>query len=149
MPSVVVDKKIRAPPEDVHALLQDFDRYPEWIPFTKSVISVDRKDGVVGTVYREQGTGGKSTWTVTEYVPNKREVHEGDIGIATIRLVMTMEPDDGGTRYRHEAVYKMKVPVLGWVIDKIAFGRMFRKGMHETVENLARVVEKESKVVAS
>lgn len=141
MGRVVVSEHITRPPEDVHEFLSDFDRYPEWITFTKEVTSVDRKPGVVGTEYTERGTGGKSHWKVVEYEPAAREVHEGDIGIAKVRIEMTMRPSGNGTDYRHVIEYRMKIPVLGWVIDKVALGPQMRKGTKQTVANLKETLE--------
>lgn len=141
MGRVVVSEHIARPPKEVHDFLNDFDRYPEWIPFTKEVISVDRKPGLVGTVYTERGTGGKSRWEVVEYEPATREVHDGDIGIAKVRVEMTMKPDGAGTDYEHVIEYRMKIPVLGWVIDKVALGPQMRKGTAKTVANLKRILE--------
>lgn len=141
MPRVDVTERIARPPEEVHAFLSDFDRYPEWIPFTKEVTSVDRVDGVVGTTYTERGTGGRSRWEVVAYEEGRREVHEGDIGIATVRIEMTMAPEGDGTRYRHVIDYRMKVPVIGAVLDKLVLGPQMRKGTRETVANLKRLLE--------
>lgn len=136
-----VRQHIARSPRDVHAFIQDFDRYPEWIPFADEVTSVDRKDGVVGTVYTERGTGGKSTWEIVEYEEGRREIHRGDIGVARVNVEMRMQAADGGTDYRHAIEYEMKVPVIGWLIDKIALGRKMRKGLDETVANLKRILE--------
>lgn len=141
MPRVEVQERIARDPRDVHAFIQDFSRYPEWIPFTKEVTSVEHEDGVVGTVYTERGTGGKSTWEVVGFQEGRHEVHEGDIGIARVRITMDMEPADGATEYRHAIEYTMKVPVLGWVLDKLVLGRSMRKGTVETVANLKRILE--------
>ena len=76
-----------------------------------------------------------------EYEPATREVHEGDIGIAKVRIEMTMKPDGAGTNYQHVIAYRMKIPVLGWVIDKVALGPQMRKGTKQTVANLKRILE--------
>lgn len=131
-------------PKDVHAFIQDFDRYPEWIPFTKEVVSTDRTPNVVGTKYTERGTGGKSVWEVVEYDAGHREVHRGDIGVARVRVDMQMAPADVGTDYQHVIEYEMKVPVIGWLIDKLVLGRKMRTGLDETVANLKRILEDES-----
>lgn len=138
---VVASAHIARPPANVHAFLSDFDRYPEWIPFTKKVTSVDRRPGVVGTVYTERGTGGRSRWEVVAHEPAAREVHEGDVGIAKVRIEMTMKPDGAGTAYQHVIDYRMTIPVLGWVIDKLVLGRQMRKGTETIVRNLKRILE--------
>lgn len=147
MPSVTEQAHISAPPEAVHAFIQDLDRYPEWIPFTEEVTRVERpEDGsVVGTRYWEQGTGGESSWEIIAYEEGRREVHEGDIGIATVRIEMTMAPDDdGGTDYTHVIAYDPKLGPIGWLLDKLVLGRSMRKGTRELVEALKRIVERES-----
>lgn len=143
MPRLEVRETIARPPEEVHAFLSDLDRYPEWITFTDEVTSVDPADGVVGTRYTERGTGGGSSWTVTAYEEGRREVHEGDIGIADVRIEMEMTPEDGGTAYRHVIEYEMTLPVVGWLIDRLVLHRSMRDGLRETVANLKRILEEE------
>lgn len=142
MPRVEEQTHLDPPPEAVHAFLQDLDRYPEWIAFTDEVTRLERPgDGVVGTRYWEQGTGGESEWEIVAYDEGRREVHEGDIGIATVRIEMTMAPDGDGTAYRHVIEYEMEISVLGWLIDKLVLNRKMCAGLRETVANLERLVD--------
>lgn len=147
MPRVETTTRIHRSPKDVHAFVRDFDRYPEWIPFTKEVTRVEG-DGGPGTRYWERGTGGKSRWEVIEVEEGRREVHTGDIGIATMRIEMTMDPVGKGrsaaTDFHHAIEYTMKVPVLGALIDKIALGRNMRKGMDTMSQDLKRILEAET-----
>ncbi len=147
MPRVVERAHIAASPEEVHAFIQDLDRYPEWIPFADEVTRVEHPEdgGVVGTRYWEQGTGGESSWEIIAYDEGEREVHEGDIGIATVRIEMEMAPDgDGGTDYTHRIAYDPKLGPVGWLVDKLVLGRKMRTGTHELVANLERIIEQES-----
>ncbi len=146
MPSVTEQAHISASPEAIHAFLQSFDRYPEWIPFTEEVTRIERPDdgSVVGTRYWEQGTGGESNWEIVAYEEGRREVHEGDIGIAHVRIEMTMTPEGDGTDYVHTISYDPKLGPLGWLIDKLVLGRSMRNGTRELVGNLKRIIEAEA-----
>lgn len=139
--------RIARRPATVHDFVQDFDRYPDWIPFTKQVLRVEG-DGGPGTKYWERGTGGESSWEVLEVEPGKREVHEGDIGIARMRIEMAMEPDGSGkgagTVFHHTIAYDMKVPVLGAILDKLVLSRSVRNGVVECGDNLKRILEAEA-----
>ncbi len=146
MPRVTEEADIAASPKQVHAFIQDLDRYPEWIPFAEEVTWVERPEGggVVGTRYEEQGTGGTSSWEIKRYEQGKREDHEGDIGIATVRITMTMEPQGQGTHYRHVIEYEPKFGPIGWLANKIVLGPSMRKGTRELVSELKRLVEAEA-----
>lgn len=141
MARVEVRERIKRSPEEVHDFAADIRRYPEWIPFTKEVVRIDGAPGQVGTRYEERGTGGRSHWTILEFERGRREVHEGDIGIARVRIEMALSPVAEGTDYRHVIEYTMKVPILGAIIDKLVLGPNMRRGTAELVANLKRILE--------
>lgn len=146
MPRIEERIWIRRPPKEVHAFIQDFARYPEWIPFAKEVTVDRRTEGFVGTTYTERGTGGTSHWRVVGYEENRREVHEGDIGIATVRIEMTLVPAGGATDYRHVIEYEPKMGLLGRAVDRFVLRRKMRDGTKELVRNLKRIVEEEGRL---
>jgi carbon monoxide dehydrogenase subunit G len=105
MPRVSASTEIDAPPAVVWELLSDPHRYPELIDATDRMVSVPEAPMNEGCIYREySGLGpfrGESEWTVTEFRPTRRQVHDGDDGTIRFHLEIDIEPTRTGCRLTH------------------------------------------------
>lgn len=147
MYAVTATTEIAAPPEAVWAVLDDPARYPEIADPTDRMLEVPEGPLAEGAVYREYGGippfKGESTWEVTAYEPHRRQLHVGDDGSATMRLDVTLEPTDGGTRYTQRLEMELRPllrPVMAVLWPLLMRGRA-QAAMDRTVENVRRVAE--------
>lgn len=95
--------EIDAPPEKLWELMCDPSNYPELDESTDRMVEVPDGEFGVGSVYREYGGiapfKGESEWTVVEFDPMRRQVHDGTDGYVDLHLVVDLtETGDGKTR---------------------------------------------------
>jgi len=59
-------------------------------------------------------------------------------------LTLTITPDKGGTRLRHETEYRMMPGFrpLGWLMEKLFIQRVMTNGMNQSVANFNGLVER-------
>ena len=132
---------INAPPEKVFAYLQDPMNVPEWLP---GMIEVRNITG--------SGVGMRFEWTykmlgiqfngeteVTEVIQNERFVLKSKAGIESI-WVYTYEPHEGGTKLSLDLDYKVPVPVLGKLAEKLVLKTNEREA-ELAMENIKTIVE--------
>lgn len=141
---------IEAPPEEVWALLNDFDRMTDWVAFADELTYLS--DGPIGegTVYRETGGIGpmrsESEWRIVEFEPPRRQVHVGGLGVMAPELTMTVAAANGGTRFTQAIELRAfpSVRPLGWLLETFLIKRAMRSGLRETQRNFKRLVEAEA-----
>jgi uncharacterized protein YndB with AHSA1/START domain len=89
---------LRRPPQDVYALVRDFDSASKWRSDVKQV-EIDVRAG--GPVYfREVGTHGTVNYELVEDVPAERmvtRIRDTDLGYSG-QWTYTFTPENGGTR---------------------------------------------------
>lgn len=59
-------------------------------------------------------------------------------------LTMVVEPEDGGTRLTHQAVYQLlpKVRPLGWLLE-LAMDRKSKNDMRKSLQTAKHIIEHE------
>ena len=132
---------INAPVEKVFAYVTEPMNAPEFI------VSLSEVTDVTGS-----GVGQHWNWkykmigiplhgesTVTEQVPNEREVLKGKGGI-TSTFTWTFAPDEGGTKLDWEVDYTIPVPVLGKLAEKLVLKRNERE-MAMNLQNIKEQME--------
>lgn len=145
---------IEAPPERVWAFVSDPSRYPEWSVVTEEMTELDRGAVSEGFQYSEIGglgpMTGESEWTVTEFDPPRRQVHEGDDGTVTTMLTIELEPieDGGSTRLdqRIELGFPRGYRLLARLVGVLFLRRMATSALEGTVQNAKRIIETEQAV---
>ena len=141
MPRINNSTHINAPVEKVFAYVTDPMNVPEWM------VSMSEVTDVTGS-----GLGQHSHWkykmvgiplhgetTVTEQVPNEREVTKSKGGI-TSTFTWTFAPDEGGTKLDLEIDYSIPVPVLGKLAEKLVLKRNERE-MGMNAQNIKERLE--------
>ena len=92
---------IDAPPETVFALVDDLERWPEWIPSIEAIEKLSEgplQEGSRIAVTAKFGLRVKLPMTITEFVPGKRGVLEGRVlGTRMVRYY-DFEAAGGGTK---------------------------------------------------
>lgn len=128
---------IDAPPERVWAILMDFDAYPDWNPFIRSIEGDARRGGKLKA--RIQPSGGRAMTfnpTVLTAEPSRELRWLGKLGIKGLfdgehRLALEALPG-GGTRFRQEERFTgILVPLFRKSLDKDT-----RRGFEEMNEAL-------------
>jgi len=92
---------IDAPPEKVFALVDDLERWPEWIPSIEAIEKLSEgplREGSEIVVTAKSGVRVRLPMTITEFVPGKRGVLKGKVlGTRMVRYY-DFEAAGGGTR---------------------------------------------------
>ena len=151
MPSVEAAVHIAAPREVVWALISDPRRHTEFGSAVSEVSVVSAGPTTKGTIYRE--TSGprflksSSEWTITEFDPPRRLVHEGREPAMHSRFTWTLEEiTPASTRLSQLGDFRMmpRLRPLGWVIEKIAAKRMLERETQRMLEDIKRIAEAEA-----
>lgn len=140
MPVYTAEIWVDAPVDRVWDVLVDFDRYPEWNPFTPRVEATLQIGTPVALTTRLGWITLTQVESIREVVPRSRVVWGDTLYLGSIRAerVQTLEAVDGGTRYR--TVDRIE-GFLGFVVA-ILFGSSLERGFSEMAEALAaRCVE--------
>ncbi len=138
---------VEAAPEDVWDVLNDTDRWPEWVTFTEKVTYVSEGPFGEGTLYRERSGPGpfksESEWRVTEFDPPRRQVHRGDLGIMQVVLTFELDPADGYTRIYQTFDFEVfpQFRPLGWLLERVLIRWQMERGVNRTIRSLKRIVE--------
>ena len=117
---------VKASPEQLFAIVTDFERYPEWAADLKQVIVLDRDTDGRGTLvkYRAAAFGRSTSYTLSyDYsaAPARLAWVQAD-GDITSRLDGQYEFDatDGGTRVTYHLEVDLKFPLPGFVKQRAA-----------------------------
>lgn len=147
MRRVIATVDVAAPPEVVWDVYCDPHRYPELADPTQRMVHVPAGPMGEGYVYKEYGGlgpfKGESTWTVTEFRPPSRQVHEGDDGTMRIHLEIDIESTDTGCRLSQtmgaepRGATRIGVAVL-W---PLFMRRVLQRSMDRTVANFKEAAE--------
>lgn len=135
--SIVID----AAPAQVHAHIDDFDKWAAWSPFDKADETVVYTPGATSS-----GVGASRSWTseasgsgsqtITKSDPEQGVwmdlVLEGD----PAELAFTFEPVDGGTKVTWHDHFHLDggMKLLGLVLDPLVLGPMFEQGLADLKE---------------
>lgn len=147
MRRVVASTDIGTPPEVVWELYCDAHRYPELADPTQRMVHVPETPIGEGYTYMEYGGlgpfRGESKWTVTEFRPQSRQVHEGDDGSLRIHLEIDIEPTSTGCRLTQRfGVEPRGAAKVGMtVLWPLIMRRMLQHSMDRTVANVKQAAE--------
>ena len=125
-------------------------RYTEFMEPADEML--DLGDGIVkeGYVYKERGgippIKSVSTWTVTTFDPETRQVHDGDDGKAKIHLDWVIRPTESGSHLSHTLDLKpvwYLAPVMA-VMWPLLMRKRAQEALDKTMANVKRIVEAEN-----
>ena len=132
---------INAPPEKVWAYLEDPMSAPEWLPGMIEARNITGSG--VGQryewTYKMLGIHFDGESTTTELIENERTVVKTKAGIEST-WVYTYEPHEGGTKLSFDIDYKVPVPVLGKLAEKLVLKTNEREA-ELALENIKTMVE--------
>ena len=150
---VSVTREIRAPAEQVWAMVSDVTRMGEWSPETEGAEWLGSATGPVpGARFRGTNRNGKKQWktvaTVVDAEPGRRfSFRVAATGLKVAEWVYAFEPTATGCRVtetwtdqRGRIVSTLGKPVSG-VADRASHNRA---GMEQTLERLAAAAESRS-----
>jgi hypothetical protein len=144
---VVASTDIGAPQEAVWDLYCDAHRYPEFADPTQRMVHVPEGPIGEGFTYKEYSAlgpfKGESEWTVTEFQPQSRQVHEGDDGTMRLHLEIDIEPTSTGCRLTQQmGVEPRGAAKVGLtLLWPLFMRRMLQKSMDRTVANFREAAE--------
>jgi carbon monoxide dehydrogenase subunit G len=147
MHRVAASTDIGAPPDAVWALLSDPHRYPELVDSTHRMVHVPDAPMAEGYTYREySGLGpfkGESQWTVTEFQPTARQVHEGDDGTMRFHLEIDIEPTSTGCRLTQQLGIEPGgvAKVANTLLWPLFLRRVAQRSMDRTVASVRTAAE--------
>lgn len=158
MASIEFSTILEASREEVWDVIDDPDRFPDWIEFIDSITYVDEGPVGEGTTYRAYGGFGpietESEWRITAWNRPSWQIHEGDFGPIQPLLTFELEPADGGTRFHQtvEFTFLPQYPRLGWWLEVIFvrhllnlfIGQAMKPSLRQTIRNVKRLVESDS-----
>ena len=131
---------IDAPVEKVFSYISNPNNELESIPSITDIRDVTG-EGLGrkwGWTYKMVGFSLKGESEVIEYIPNQRLVHKSKGGIEST-WTYTFNPENGGTRLNVVVEYKIPIPVLGKVGERMVLNRTEREAdlaMTNTKESL-------------
>ncbi len=147
MYQVVASTDIGTPPAAVWELYCDAHRYPELADPTQRMMHVPEAPMGEGYTYKEHsGLGpfkGESTWTVTEFQPQRRQVHSGDDGTMRFQLEIDIESTSTGCRLTQRmGVEPRGATKVGMtLLWPLLMRRMLQGSMDRTVANFKQAAE--------
>ena len=139
---VTATQTVAASPEQVWELLSDTSRYAEYVEGTAAVL---RNSGQAreGATYEELNPilgpwKARTTWTVVEFDPPRRQRHRSlDVPLtSTLDVVMEVEPDDDGSRVTLTLEGAPSHGPLGAAFARLMRGQVDRDN-RKTIENFA------------
>jgi uncharacterized protein YndB with AHSA1/START domain len=152
MPTVESSITIEAPRQVVWDLIADPTRHTEFGTFVSEVSVVSPGPIGRGTVYRETSGPGfmksKAEWTITEFNPPSRLVHEGREPSMHARFAWTLEEmDPGSTRLSQAGEFVMMpgLRALGRVIEAITGIRMMERETKRMLGDIKRIAEADAR----
>lgn len=154
MPSIADSVEIAASRPFVWSLIGDPTRHTEFGTFVSNVSVVSAGPVGRGTVYRE--TSGprfmrsSSEWTITEFEPPSRLVHEGREPTMESRFVWTLEQlTPTSTRLSQTGDFLMmpRFRPLGWLIETLMAKRMLARETKQMLADIKRISEAEARAV--
>ncbi len=148
MPLLITTEHIAAPPAAVWMFISDLQRVPEWVIGTQKMLWISTEEVGAGTEYRELTqigpTTSPTTWRITTFRAPHVQIHETRSAMVNATLTMTLEAENGGTRFIHhiEARLLPMVPPLGWLLGLIMH-RHVGNDMRKTLWQAKQIVEQE------
>lgn len=147
MQTVELKVDVDAPREAVWRFLEDVRRYPEWIHFVREVREVSEAAPRKGTRYVERAKPGPKeslyAWTITEWDPPRRQVHEHAGGEMQIRLVIDLAQRPGGTAWTHTLHFRA-LPAfrpLGWILERTIMKAKMRRDLARVLARAKQMIE--------
>jgi len=133
MVRAVVSRLIRAAPERVSALYQDYSRWPLLFPATIRAARLVRECGAKRTIEVDHATAGKVINVMTVVSPREIQLEEWKPRYDA-RFVNIFDPVDGGTRYTVTAEVALKgalrlltaivAPIVRWQMKRFVLAPM-------------------------
>ncbi len=148
MPTIEASVVIAAPRSVVWDLIADPTRHSEFGSFVSDVVVASPEPIARGTVYHETSGPGflksKSQWTISEFDPPSRLVHEGNEPTMHSRFTWTLE-EAGPTSTRltqaGEFVMLPSVRALGRLLEAVAGRRMLKRETKRMLDDVKRIAE--------
>jgi uncharacterized protein YndB with AHSA1/START domain len=148
MLQTITTEHIAAPPAVVWAFISDLPRIPEWVVGTKAMLHISTAQVGVGTEYRELTqigpTTSQTTWRITTFRAPSMQIHESRSALLDAVLTMTLEAENGGTRFinRIEGHLLPRVRPLGWLLERL-IRRQAANDMRKTLWQAKQIIEQE------
>lgn len=148
MPSHSASVTIAAPNQTVWDLIADPTRHTEFGTFVSEVAIVTAGPPRRGTIYRE--TSGPrfmksiSEWTINEFEPPSRLVHEGRESAMHSRFMWTLDaltPASVRLSQTGDFVMFPGLRPLGWVIETLGGKRMLARETQRMLADIKRIAE--------
>lgn len=144
---VTASTEVAAPVDAVWDMYCDPHRYPEIAHATERMLHVPDGPMGVGYTYREIDVMGpfrsEDEWRVTEFEPNRRQVHLADDGSTRSHLEIAVEPTRTGCRVTQrfgiEPSGSMRYAIA--VMWPLRLRRLALRSMRITVRNVKALAE--------
>lgn len=140
--------EIKSSPEKVFAVLDDSPNFPKWQEGIKEVkITLnggkrleDHTDETAHFVMKFAGFKFESDFKVAKWIKNRLFVIESISGMK-LKGEDTVEPIEGGTRVTWDFEYEISFSLIGKVVNKLLFQKIFEKQMGQNLNNLKKLWE--------
>lgn len=142
---------IRAPPQTVWAVLEDFGGVSEWAPYMrKSSLVGNQKSGVGTSRYMRHAWGFSFEESVTEWTDNHGfsfDVHRAPFPMKDVHETWVTDHDNGLSTVSTRVSYGMRLGFLGSLVDWILVRFVVRREMRAGLLGLKKYVESKSDLV--
>ncbi|MCH8829391.1 MAG: SRPBCC family protein [Planctomycetes bacterium] len=144
MSVIAIEVEIDASPEEVWAVLADFNAVEKWSPSVRTAHGISEKERGIGAVRGCDVPGfGKVEETIVDWKDGESLTFEVSAVGPVKKTVMTwsVRAENGRTIARVRSEMHTKFGVIGVVMDKLVMRRMFKTRMGQTLLGLKHHVE--------
>ncbi len=138
--------EIRRPPEEVFAVLTDFDRLPDWATIVADTREVSERPLRIGCTFRQRlrvlGQELETSWRVTDLDAPRTVAYEAT-GPAGSRMDMrqTVQPVPGGSTLTLEVDYDLPGGPIGEALDRLVVHSQNEGEAERSLEQLRGLLE--------
>ncbi len=141
---IVSTAHIDAAPERVFAYVATPANWPRWHPASRAVRGVVDRTPAVGEsvieTFEIAGRRGEATWTTRDVDPPRRWAFDAMSEGGGARIVYTLTPANGGTRFVRDIHYRGKNLLFG-MLNAVSVHAVMERDSAAAVANVKRDVE--------
>jgi ribosome-associated toxin RatA of RatAB toxin-antitoxin module len=140
--SVTID----ASAEKVYALVDNPERFSEFVPNVERVVDIKRSEGRVGdsfrVIYKVMGITFDEKFTVTEHQPPRKAGSRFEGGMKGT-FDWSFEPQGQQTKTSVVIRYELAGGVLGKAVDALVLERTNAKTIEDMLQNMSRILTRQ------
>jgi hypothetical protein len=137
---------IAATPRDVWRLLSAVERSPDWCPWARAVVALDRP-AALGVAYEQHGgvltpLAARSRWRIVEFDPPRRQVHRAEhvrLAASFDRIFELRSDGADGTWLTLGVRYRPALGLLGRAADRVLLRALQARRLPRALDGIERL----------